>query len=106
MLPRARLPRLTRPTRLTALIIVAVFALGTAGGAIAGGAMSLPTFVPRFADQVTNLDILRSQIKNYYGTPTAATGMTACNSATEYGRYIDSPRAVLSCTSDTCTLLS
>ena len=78
MLPRARLPRLTRPTRLTALIIVAVFALGTAGGAIAGGAMSVPTFVPKMADQVTNLDILRSQIKNYYGTPTAVAG-AACN---------------------------
>jgi len=78
MLPRARLPRLTRPTRLTALIIVAVLALGTAGGAIAGGAMSVPTFVPKMADQVTNLDILRSQIKNYYGTPTAVAG-AACN---------------------------
>jgi hypothetical protein len=30
----------------------------------------------------------------------------ARNIATEYGRYIDSPSAVLSCTSDTCTLLS
>jgi predicted secreted acid phosphatase len=46
--------------------------------AVAGGAMSVPTFVPKMADQVTNLDILRSQIKNYYGTPTAAAG-AACN---------------------------
>jgi len=46
--------------------------------AVAGGAMSVPTFVPKMADQVTNLDILRSQIKNYYGTPTAVAG-AACN---------------------------
>jgi putative acid phosphatase of HAD superfamily subfamily IIIB len=76
MLPLARL---RRPSRLTAVLLVAIVVLATAGGAIAGGAMSVPTFVPTSADQVTNLDILRSQIKNYYGTPTAATGMTNCN---------------------------
>jgi hypothetical protein len=73
------LARLRRPSRLTAVLLVGVVALATAGGAIAGGAMSVPTFVPTSADQVTNLDILRSQLKNYYGTPTAVTGMSACN---------------------------
>jgi hypothetical protein len=63
---------------LTVLVAASVLTLTTAGGAIAGGAMSLPTFVPKTADQVVNLDILRSQLKSYYGTPTAATGAN-CN---------------------------
>jgi len=70
---------LRRSRRMTALVIVAALSLSAAGVAIAGGAMSLPTFVPTSADQITNLDILRSQIKNYYDTPTAATGMSSCN---------------------------
>jgi predicted secreted acid phosphatase len=70
--------RFRRPSRLTVLVAASVLTLTTAGGAIAGGAMSLPTFVPKTADQVVNLDILRSQLKSYYGTPTAATGAN-CN---------------------------
>ena len=44
--------------------------------------------------------------KAYRSGRRACRSVYACNSATEYGRYIDSPSAVLSCTSDTCTLLS
>ena len=75
MLPR---PRFARPTRVTTLIVVTALSLSMTAVAVAGGAMSVPTFVPKMADQVTNLDILRSQIKNYYGTPTAVAG-AACN---------------------------
>ena len=71
-------PRFARPTRVTTLIVVTALSLSMTAVAVAGGAMSVPTFVPKMADQVTNLDILRSQIKNYYGTPTAAAG-AACN---------------------------
>ena len=75
MLPR---PRFARPTRVTTLIVVTALSLSMTAVAVAGGAMSVPTFVPKMADQVTNLDILRSQIKNYSGTPTAVAG-AACN---------------------------
>ena len=75
MLPR---PWLRRSRKTTALAAAAVLLIATGGVAIAGGAMSVPTFVPTSADQITNLDILRSQIKNYYGTPTAAAG-ASCN---------------------------
>ncbi len=71
-------PRFARPTRVTTLIVVTALSLSMTAVAVAGGAMSVPTFVPKMADQVTNLDILRSQIKNYYGTPTAVAG-AACN---------------------------
>lgn len=71
--------RLRRPTRLAILAVVLAVPLVTAGAAIAGGSMSLPTFVPKTADQVTNLDILRLQLKGYYGTPAAAIGMAACD---------------------------
>ena len=74
MLPR---PRFARPTRVTVLIVVTALSLSMTAVAVAGGAMSVPTFVPKMADQVTNLDILRSQIKNYYGTPTAVAGAAA-----------------------------
>ena len=67
-------PRFARPTRVTTLIVVTALSLSMTAVAVAGGAMSVPTFVPKMADQVTNLDILRSQIKNYYGTPTAVAG--------------------------------
>ena len=88
MLPR---PRFARPTRVTILVVVTALSLSMTAVAVAGGAMSVPTFVPKMADQVTNLDILRSQIKNYYGTPTAAAG-AACNKDLAPGRRNYAPR--------------
>jgi hypothetical protein len=44
----------------------------TAGVAVA--ASSALTFTPNKASQITNIDVLRQQIKNYYGTPTAGSG--------------------------------
>jgi predicted secreted acid phosphatase len=49
--------------------------LATAGVAVA--APSMLTFTPQKADQITNIDILRQQIKNYYDTPSAASGSGA-----------------------------
>jgi hypothetical protein len=66
------------------LIAVTALSLSTAAVVVAGGTIleppfrQGPAFVPTSADQITNIDILRSQIKNYYGTPTAATG-ASCN---------------------------
>ena len=89
-------PRFARPTRVTTLIVVTALSLSMTAVAVAGGAMSVPTFVPKMADQVTNLDILRSQIKNYYGTPTAAAG-AACNkdlAPAADGNYADEAASV------------
>lgn len=53
--------------------IVAAFVAATAvGGGVAYAATAQPaimTSTPRSADQVTNLDVLRQQIANYYGDP-------------------------------------
>ncbi|MGZ4389784.1 MAG: HAD family acid phosphatase [Gaiellaceae bacterium] len=57
-------------------VVVAFVALAAAGAvAYAGGSgPSTTAFTPQKADQVTNIDVLRSQLKNYYGDPTATTG--------------------------------
>jgi predicted secreted acid phosphatase len=44
----------------------------TAGVAVA--ASTALTYTPQKADQITNIDVLRQQIKNYYGSPTAGSG--------------------------------
>ncbi len=50
--------------------------LGAGTVAYAGDGPSSPSFTPNKADQITNIDVLRSQIKNYYGDP-AGTGIFA-----------------------------
>lgn len=64
--------------RLAILAAVGVF---VAAGAVAyaDNGPSSPTFTPRLADQITNIDVLRLQIKNYYGDPTG-TGTFASDS--------------------------
>ncbi len=51
--------------------------LVTAG--VAAAAIQSTSYTPKRADQVTNLDILRAQIANYYGDPTK-TGAFGANS--------------------------
>lgn len=47
-------------------------------GIAAAGNITPPTITtPKSEDQVANVDIARSEIKNYYGTPGASTGATA-----------------------------
>jgi hypothetical protein len=62
-----------RPRRRLVIIGAAVLAAaGLAGGGIAYAATQQPaitTSTPRSADQITNLDVLRQQIRNYYGDP-------------------------------------
>jgi predicted secreted acid phosphatase len=48
-----------------------------AGIAVAASANALHVKTPNKADQITNIDILRMEIKNYYGTPNATTGSGA-----------------------------
>ncbi|WP_197704442.1 HAD family acid phosphatase [Jatrophihabitans sp. GAS493] len=56
--------------------------LVAAGGGVAYSAVAQPaihTFTPRSADQITNIDVLRQQIRNYYGDP-LGTGTFAADS--------------------------
>ncbi|MDM7855853.1 HAD family acid phosphatase [Cellulomonas alba] len=60
-----RLPR--RTTIVTAAVVATLV-----GGGVAYGATTQPaikTFTPRSANQITNIDVLRQQIRNYYGDP-------------------------------------
>jgi len=70
------LTSLRRAPRLVVLLAVAVIA-GAGAVAYAGGNGPGTTgYTPNKADQITNIDVLRQQIKNYFGTPTAKTGVT------------------------------
>ena len=64
--------RLRRAPRL--VIAVAVVAVALIAAAVALAAPAIQTITPNSADQMTNLDVLRQQIKNYYGFPDATTG--------------------------------
>jgi predicted secreted acid phosphatase len=68
-----RIPRSAVVT--TALVMVFTMA-GVAAGA--GVGINLPNIItPHHENQVTNIDVLRMELKNYYGTPGAATGSGA-----------------------------
>ncbi len=64
--------RSARPSTRLSLVAVALVA-GLVGGGVAYGAgaavdqqqPAISTFTPRHADQVTNIDVLRQQIRNY-----------------------------------------
>ncbi len=71
------LARLRRRTRPAAMVVVLALVFATAGAAI-GASLHLPNIItPHSERQITNLDVLRLEIKNYYGTPGAATGSGA-----------------------------
>jgi predicted secreted acid phosphatase len=65
------------------VIAAAVLAVvGLAGGGIAYAATAQPaikTTTPKSANQITNLDVLRQQIRNYYGDP-LGTGVSSADS--------------------------
>jgi HAD superfamily, subfamily IIIB (Acid phosphatase) len=64
-----------RPTRTSVVISAGLVALGVIGGGAAVAATTpapqppIQTITPRTERQVTNIDIIRQQIKNYYGDP-------------------------------------
>jgi predicted secreted acid phosphatase len=61
------------------LALAAAVGLLLALGAVALASPSLPIVAPtpQLADQMTNVDVLRQEIKNYYGMPNAPTGSNA-----------------------------
>jgi predicted secreted acid phosphatase len=79
-----------RPTRRATLTTaLAVIALAVGGVAYAATPQpAIKTFTPKHADQVTNIDVLRQQIRNYYGDP-LNTGVFA-----DDGNYAKEARSV------------
>src|SRR5689334_5308224 len=75
----AAAPRLRPSRRLAAgsAALAATFLLGAVVAAAAGPAIQ--TFTPRSERQITNIDVLRQQIRNYYGDP-LGTGTFASDS--------------------------
>jgi predicted secreted acid phosphatase len=70
---------LRRSRRLTYVVLILALTMVTAGVAFA--ASTALTFTPQKAAQITNIDVLRQQIKNYYGAPSAASGPSGTWSA-------------------------
>src|SRR3954451_22856527 len=84
------LSRLGKSSRPGVLAGVGLLALGVIGGGAAVAATqaatpqpAIQTITPRTERQVTNIDILRQQLKNYYGDP-LGTGVTPAGS--NYGK--------------------
>ena len=62
------LARIRRSRRLSAVALVLLLTLVSAGVVLAAGP-AIRTFTPNSANQITNIDVLRQQIRNYYGDP-------------------------------------
>jgi len=60
---------LTRPSWRRASLATAVTLVIAAGVAYAATGPAIQTITPRSANDITNLDVLRQQIRNYYGDP-------------------------------------
>src|SRR5689334_17276796 len=63
------------------LAILGVVGLLLVAGTVAFGSPSpsIPALTPTVADQIPNIDVLRQEIRNYYGDP-AGTGTFSSNS--------------------------
>lgn len=61
--------RLGHGRRLTAGVLVIALSMVAGGVAVAAGGPAIQTITPRSANDITNLDVLRQQIRNYYGDP-------------------------------------
>jgi predicted secreted acid phosphatase len=72
---RRRAPRLA----LVGAIVASMLAVAGAVAVAATPQPAIQTTTPRYADQITNIDVLRQQIRNYYGDP-LGTGMFAPDS--------------------------
>jgi hypothetical protein len=66
--------RKLRSPRVLALIVAIATMLLGAGVAIGSSATALHITTPKLASQVTNIDVIRLELKGYYGAPNAVTG--------------------------------
>ena len=62
--------RLRRAPRSVTLLLAVALVAATAGVAGAASIQAIQIITPKSESQITNLDILRLEIKNYYGDPT------------------------------------
>ena len=65
----SRLGSLGRTRRLGVGALVIALSMFAGGIAVAATTPAIQTITPRSANQITNLDVLRQQIRNYYGDP-------------------------------------
>jgi hypothetical protein len=77
------------------VVVVALAATAVAYAATVQGP-AIETTVPKLAEQMTNIDVLRQQIKNYYGVPFATTGPngTWADGFADDSNYADEARGV------------
>ncbi len=69
-----------RTRRAVSMAAIAALTFSVAGVALAAHVVTGPaivTIAPKTADQVTNIDVLRQQLKNYYGDPLASSGSSS-----------------------------
>ena len=52
-----------------AAVLIVVMSMAAGGAVMAAATPAIQTITPRSANQITNLDVLRQQIRNYYGDP-------------------------------------
>jgi len=79
------------PRRILITSLLAIMAFAVGGLAYADTPQpAIKTFTPKYAEQITNIDVLRQQIRNYYGDP-LGTGVAAAD-----GNYADEARRVAS----------
>jgi predicted secreted acid phosphatase len=78
-----------RRRRMTPLVLVMALSLAAAGVVLAA-VPAIQTITPHKADQVTNIDVLRQQLKNYYGDPLAVTGSGATGTWNTHPLNLDS----------------
>jgi hypothetical protein len=71
--------RLRRGPRPLIVVLVAMLVLASAGIAVAASTQAIHIITPKSESQITNIDILRQEIKNYYGDPTG-TGIIGTDS--------------------------
>ncbi|NUT20963.1 MAG: acid phosphatase [Hamadaea sp.] len=77
------------PRRLITTSLLAVVLVGVGGLASAATPQpAIKTITPKYAEQVTNIDVLRQQLRNYYGDPLGS-GIAAPD-----GNYADEARKV------------
>jgi HAD superfamily, subfamily IIIB (Acid phosphatase) len=79
----SRLTWLRRSRRLASVIVVVALSVVAGGVALAATGPAIHTITPHSAGQITNIDVLRQQIRNYYGDP-LGTGVFA--DASNYAR--------------------
>lgn len=73
------LTRFPRARRVAMVIIVIALSVAAGGVALAATGPAIHTSTPASEAQITNIDVLRQQIRNYYGDP-LGTGVFAPDS--------------------------